>query len=138
LEKVVFVNGCFDLLHFGHIKFLKNAAAYGTKLIVGINSDLSIKLIKGPDRPVLTQSERRDSLLNLDFIDNVYIFDEDNPARLIQDLKPDVVVKSSEYKNVIFPEKALIRELGSKLVFVDQESGISTTEIINRIKNKKC
>ena len=136
MKKLVFVNGCFDLLHFGHVNFLRRAATYGTKLVVGINSDLSIKSIKGINRPIFTQIERRDSLLNLGFVDQVYIFDGDNPANLIEELKPDVVVKSSEYQDALFPERNLIEKLGSQLVFISPDTEISTTEIINRIRSQ--
>ena len=134
MDRVVFVNGCFDLLHFGHVSFLKRAAAYGDSLVVGINSDSSVRSIKGPSRPIMSESERRSSLLILDFVDDVRIFEKSNPGELIRELRPDVIVKSTLYRDKPFPEREVIEALECELIFIDTEEKISTTVLIDRIR----
>src|SRR5690348_7035676 len=98
MEKVVFTNGCFDILHPGHIDLLERARALGTRLIVGINSDASTRTIKGPDRPVQSQEERREILLGLRAVDEVIIFEELTPENIIKNIKPNVLVKGGDWK----------------------------------------
>src|ERR1700759_762483 len=97
MEKVVFTNGCFDIIHPGHVDLLNRAKALGTKLVVGINSDASVKAIKGPQRPYLNQDDRVELLKGLRAVDEVYVFDEPTPARLIEEIKPDVLVKGGDW-----------------------------------------
>ncbi len=97
-EKVVFTNGCFDIIHPGHIDLLERAKGLGTKLVVGINSDLSVRAIKGEPRPFLSQNDRLVILKSLRFVDDVRIFDEPTPEKLIREIKPDVLVKGGDWK----------------------------------------
>lgn len=98
MEKIVFTNGCFDLIHPGHINLLRRARALGTRLIVGINSDRSVRSIKGKGRPVMSEDARRQVLLGIRYVDEVHIFDEPTPESLIRELKPDVLVKGGDWK----------------------------------------
>lgn len=131
-KKLVFTNGCFDILHVGHAKYLKTAKSFGDILIVGLNSDLSTKRLKGSSRPINTQNDRACLLSALGFVDYVVIFDEDTPYELIKYLKPNILVKGADYK-----DKEVI---GSNLVddvrLVEFQKGKSTTSIIERIE--KC
>src|SRR5215207_244736 len=98
MEKTVFTNGCFDLLHPGHVDLLRRARALGTRLIVAINSDDSVRKIKGDGRPFVTQNDRAELLSALRFVDDVVVFDEATPERLIREIKPDVLVKGGDWK----------------------------------------
>ncbi len=129
-ERIVFTNGCFDLLHRGHITYLEQAAALGDRLIVGLNSDKSVKRLKGECRPLNTESDRAFMLAALRMIDEVVIFDEDTPEKLISVLEPDVLVKGGDYK----PEKVAGREYAGKVEIVSFVDGYSTTKMIEKIK----
>jgi len=94
---VVFTNGCFDLLHVGHVRYLKEAKGMGSKLIVGLNSDASVKRLKGDSRPLVNQSDRKEVLESLESVDEVHIFEEDTPLELIKKIRPDVLVKGGDY-----------------------------------------
>lgn len=96
-KKIVFTNGCFDILHVGHVRYLREAAGLGDYLVVGLNSDASVKRLKGPTRPVQSQSDRAEVLAALGFVDYVCIFDEDTPLRLIEATRPDVLVKGGDW-----------------------------------------
>lgn len=130
-KKLIFTNGCFDLLHFGHITYLEKAKKLGDILIVGINSDSSVRALKGKNRPINSQFQRACMVAALYFVDFVVIFDENTPYELIKTLKPDVLVKGADYKN-----KELV---GSDLVgqteLIDFEEGFSSTNIIKKIKD---
>lgn len=130
-KKLIFTNGCFDLLHFGHITYLEKAKKLGDILIVGINSDSSVRALKGKNRPINSQFQRACMVAALYFVDFVVIFDENTPYELIKALKPDVLVKGADYKN-----KELV---GSDLVgqteLIDFEEGFSSTNIIKKIKD---
>lgn len=127
---MVFTNGCFDILHFGHISYLQSAKKIGDMLVVGLNSDRSVKELKGDNRPVNAQSDRASMLAALEFVDFVVIFDEDTPLNLIKTLKPDILVKGADYTGKKVVGSEFVREV--KLIdFVD---GKSTTNIINKIK----
>lgn len=129
-KKIVFTNGCFDILHYGHVSYLKEAKNLGDILVVGLNSDSSIKRLKGESRPINTQEDRANILRELKCVDFVIIFDEDTPLELIKRLKPDILVKGGDYKN-----KEVI---GSDIVpcvrLIDFIPNKSTTNIINKIK----
>ena len=130
-EIIVFTNGCFDLLHPGHIKLLKEARSLGDCLYVGINSDDSVRRLKGQSRPFYNQNERREILASLRFVSGVIIFDEDTPELLIRRLRPNILVKGGDYK----PEDVIGAQYAKKVVIIPLLKEYSTTEIIRRIKN---
>ena len=129
-KKIVFTNGCFDILHLGHLKILNEARKKGDVLIVGLNSDSSIKRIKGSKRPILTQDARAKLLANMIGVDYVVIFSEATPYNLIKTIKPDVLVKGDDWKK----DKIVGNKLVKKIHSVKLCSGHSTTHIINKIK----
>ena len=129
-KKIVFTNGCFDILHLGHLKILNEARKKGDVLIVGLNSDSSIKRIKGSKRPILTQDARAKLLANMIGVDYVVIFSEATPYNLIKTIKPDVLVKGGDWKK----DKIVGNKLVKKIHSVKLCSGHSTTRIINKIK----
>ncbi|HBW47486.1 TPA: D-glycero-beta-D-manno-heptose 1-phosphate adenylyltransferase [bacterium] len=129
-KKLVFTNGCFDIIHAGHIKLLKEARALGDFLIVGLNSDNSVKRLKGANRPINDEMKRRDVLEAIRYVDELIIFEEDTPLELILALKPDVLVKGSDYgKGEIVGEKE-VTSWGGKVVRVNLLQGESTTSLI--------
>ncbi len=132
-KRVVFTNGCFDLLHPGHIAYLTEAKALGDVLVVGLNSDASVRRLKGPKRPLLSQEERRTMLLALRMVDDVAIFDEDTPNALIAALKPDIHVKGGDYNVDDLPETAVVRAYGGEVKILKFLDGFSTSGIIERI-----
>ena len=129
-KKIVFTNGCFDLLHPGHIKCLEEAKKLGDVLIVGINSDQSVKRLKGPQRPIMPLWGRMMLLGALEAVDYVVCFEEDTPLELIKELQPDVLVKGGDWKE----EEVVGRELVSEVKIVEYQEGFSTTSIIEKIK----
>ena len=136
-KKIVFTNGCFDLLHKGHVSFLKKAKQLGDILIVGINSDESVKKLKGKDRPIIDEESRAFVLSNLKSVDYVVIFDELNPIKLIEKIKPKIHTKGSDYKskeNLI--ETKTVEKNGGKVVLLELEKDISTSNIIGKIRKK--
>ncbi|EAI5560350.1 D-glycero-beta-D-manno-heptose-7-phosphate kinase [Campylobacter lari] len=132
-QKVVFTNGCFDIVHYGHIKYLEKAKKLGDILVVGLNSDESIKRLKGNLRPINLEFQRACMLASMYFVDYVVIFNEDTPYELIEFLKPDVLVKGADYKD----KEVVGSNLVKKVELIDFEDGFSTTNIINRIANDK-
>ena len=124
--KIVFTNGCFDVLHRGHIEYLKASKALGTRLIVGLNSDASVKKLK-PGRPINNQEDRKAVLLALRFVDQVEIFDEDTPLELIRYINPDVITKGGDYR----PEQVVGFGLVPQTVIIPFLDGYSSTRIIN-------
>ncbi|EAI7247964.1 D-glycero-beta-D-manno-heptose-7-phosphate kinase [Campylobacter lari] len=132
-QKVVFTNGCFDIVHYGHIKYLEKAKKLGDILVVGLNSDESIKRLKGNSRPINLEFQRACMLASMYFVDYVVIFNEDTPYELIEFLKPDVLVKGADYKD----KEVVGLNLVKKVELIDFEDGFSTTNIINRIANDK-
>ncbi|MFN0277742.1 MAG: D-sedoheptulose 7-phosphate isomerase [Pyrinomonadaceae bacterium] len=133
MEKIVFTNGCFDILHPGHIDLLSRAKSLGTKLIVGINSDASTKAIKGRNRPINNQDERREVLLGLRFVDEVVIFDELTPENLIKQIKPDVLVKGGDWKLNEIIGADFVTANGGEVFSLPLKDGFSTSEIIERM-----
>ena len=135
-KKIVFTNGCFDILHVGHKRYLQQAATLGDILVVGVNSDASVKRLKGPTRPVNNEQDRAEMLSAMGFIDYVVIFDEDTPYELIKKIQPDVLVKGGDYK----PEEVVGRDIvlarGGRLELISFVEGKSTTNIINKISSK--
>jgi rfaE bifunctional protein nucleotidyltransferase chain/domain len=131
-QTVVFTNGCFDILHVGHVQTLQRARAEGQKLIVGVNSDASVQRLKGPTRPVNNQLDRAALLAALECVDAVTIFPEDTPVELLEVLRPDVHVKGGDYKVEDLPEAKVVQKHGGRIVLIDLVPGRSTTAIIER------
>jgi D-beta-D-heptose 7-phosphate kinase/D-beta-D-heptose 1-phosphate adenosyltransferase len=130
-ESVVFTNGCFDLLHMGHVRYLQQARELGNCLIVATNSDASVARLKGPSRPIIGQSERAEMLSSLECVDFVTIFDEDTPEALLEALQPDVLVKGGTTPVVVGRE--IVEGYGGKVLTLEAVEGLSTTQIIDRI-----
>jgi D-sedoheptulose 7-phosphate isomerase len=133
MEKIVFTNGCFDILHAGHIDLLSKAKGLGTKLIVGINSDASVKAIKGNDRPINNQHDRAEMLRSLRFVDEVHIFNELTPESLVKQIKPDVIVKGGDWKESEIVGADFVRANGGEVFSLPLKKGLSTTDVIERI-----
>lgn len=131
---IVFTNGCFDLLHPGHVASLRAAAALGDVLVVGLNSDASVRALKGPTRPVLNADGRAELLRELRCVDHVVVFDEPTPVEVLRQLRPDVYVKGADWRDRPLAEADLVREQGGRVEFLDIVSGHSTTAIIDRIR----
>ena len=133
-KTIVFTNGCFDILHIGHIRYLDKASSFGDKLIIGINSNKSVKIIKNSQRPIIDEKERAEIISALEMIDHVVIFDEPTCSSLLRTLKPDIYVKGGDYTPDTLPEWPVVQEYGGQVEFVDLIEGKSTTDIINKIK----
>ena len=133
-KSIVFTNGCFDILHVGHVKLLHDAAREGDKLIVGLNSDTSIKKIKGPDRPIMGEEERAAILSSIKCVDAVVIFSEETPIELIKTFQPDVIVKGGDYTSATVVGHDIVKSRNGRVVIVPLMEGFSTTGKIERIK----
>lgn len=131
--RVVFTNGCFDLLHHGHADYLEVAASLGDKLVVGVNSDRSVRTLKGPERPVNTADARARLLAALAFVDAVCIFDEDTPLEIIQILHPNVLVKGGDYTFETIVGADFVTKNGGEVHVVPLTEGVSTTSIIRKL-----
>jgi D-glycero-beta-D-manno-heptose 1-phosphate adenylyltransferase len=132
--KTVFTNGCFDILHPGHLQYLQQAKKLGDRLIVGLNSDESVKNLKGPGRPINSEQDRALMLLNTEPVDYVLIFNQPTPEETIRHLKPDVHVKGGDYKLEELPEGKLVQDYGGKVVILPFRLGYSTTSIIQKMR----
>jgi rfaE bifunctional protein nucleotidyltransferase chain/domain len=132
-KRLVFTNGCFDILHIGHVKYLEKAKSLGDVLMVGINSDRSAKILKGSGHPLITENERAEIVSSLYPVDYVIIFDEETPIQLISELKPDVHVKGGDYKTQNLPEFDIVNSYGGKIRILSYIRGKSTTNIIKQI-----
>lgn len=130
-KKVVFTNGCFDILHRGHVEYLQKAKELGDLLVLGLNSDSSVKRLKGESRPINNEKDRAIILSALECVDYIIIFDEDTPFELIKNLKPDILVKGGDYKI----ENVVGREYAKETVLIDFVDGYSTTKIIKNIND---
>lgn len=133
-KKIVFTNGCFDILHKGHIRLLKKAKSLGDILIVGLNTDTSVKRLKGKGRPFLRQSERAEILSALEMVDYVVLFPQDTPQKLIKIIKPDVLVKGGDYKKEEVVGRDVLKEYGGRIYIFPVVKGKSTTAIAERIR----
>ncbi len=131
-RRVVFTNGCFDLLHRGHITYLTEARALGDVLIVGLNSDVSVSRAKGPRRPIVGEDDRATVLLALRCVDYVLLFDEDTPLALIERLLPDVLVKGRDWAHFVAGREA-VEAAGGRVVLADMVPGHSTSDLVERI-----
>ncbi len=131
-KKIVFTCGCFDLLHIGHIRTLKEAKSHGDVLIVGVNSNTSVRKNKGKFRPIIPEDERAEIIASLEYVDYVTIFSESTPEKLIDLVKPDIHVKAG-YDLTQLPEADLVKSYGGKVILVKEMNGYSTTTLIKRI-----
>ena len=134
---IVFTNGCFDLLHRGHLHLLREAKKLGDVLVVAINSDRSIQRIKGPHRPICSEGERAELLAALEMVDFVTIFSEADPSRIIQQLRPQVLVKGGDWLRDRIVGREIVEADGGKVVTIPLLSGYSTTEIVQRIRQEE-
>lgn len=132
-KKIVFTNGVFDILHRGHVQYLARARSFGDLLIVGLNSDRSVRRIKGPRRPIQTQADRAAVLLALRAVDFVVIFGEETPEKLIEVVHPDVLVKGADYRESEIVGASLVRSYGGQVRRVRLTPGRSTTAVIGRL-----
>lgn len=135
-KKLVFTNGCFDLLHLGHIEYLAKAADMGDVLIIGLNSDDSVRRIKGSGRPLNTQAQRAMLLASLSFVSAVVLFEEDTPLNLISKVEPDILVKGGDYKPEEVAGADIVRAKGGDVRIIELTPGYSTTEIEKKIKKR--
>ncbi len=135
-RRVVFTNGVFDLLHPGHVDVLAGARAEGDALVVGVNGDLSVRRLKGPDRPVRSQAERAYVLGALEVVDAVVIFDEDTPLELIRALRPDVLVKGGDYMEATIVGASDVKGWGGRVAVIPLTPGQSTTSIVEKLRGK--
>lgn len=133
-QTIVFTNGCFDILHVGHVRYLQEAAKLGDLLIVGLNSDASVKRLKGESRPVNTQADRAETLCALEYVDYVTIFEEDTPYDLIRTIQPDVLVKGGDYRPENVVGRDIVEARGGRLELIPFVEGKSTTKTIERMK----
>jgi len=133
-KKVVFTNGCFDLLHVGHLRILREAKRLGDILIIGLNADRSVKKLKGPGRPLVPQRERAELLAALEPVDYVVVFGEETPARLIAALRPDILVKGNDYASQIVIGREVVEQAGGKVVLIPMVRNRSTTRLMNKMR----
>lgn len=132
---LVFTNGCFDLLHAGHVRLLCEASELGATLVVGLNSDLSVRRLKGDTRPLNSWTERAQVLASLFYIHSVVGFSEDTPETLIRMVRPDIHVKGGDYRVEDLPERTAVEESGGRIVILPLLAGFSTTNLIQRMKD---
>jgi len=133
-QRVVFTNGCFDLLHAGHVRLLEGARRQGDLLVVGLNSDASVQRLKGPMRPVLPEAERAEALRALESVDRVVVYGEDTPLEIIQALVPDVLVKGADWAPGTIVGAGVVEAAGGSVVRVELLAGRSTTGLIERTR----
>ena len=132
-QKIVFTNGCFDIMHVGHVRYLADAGSQGDLLVVGLNSDASVRIIKGDKRPIVRQNHRAEVLASLGCVDFIVIFDEPDPLKLIQTLKPDVLVKGEDWTEDAIVGAQSVKSQGGKIVRISFVEESSTTAIIEKI-----
>lgn len=132
-QKVVFTNGCFDLVHRGHVEYLSLAADLGQKMVLGLNTDASVQRLKGPNRPLVDERSRAILLAAFSFIDLVVFFDEDTPYELIKALQPDILVKGSDYKPESIVGYDIVTGRGGKVETIEFVEGFSTTNLVKKI-----
>ena len=133
-KTIVTTNGCFDILHVGHVRYLQKTKTFADVLIVALNSDVSVKKIKGPDRPVNNENDRAEILCALSCVDYVVLFDESSPERLLCEIKPDVHTKGADYTVETLPEAKAIMANGGRIEFISFVEGKSTTSIIEKMR----
>ena len=135
-ERVVLANGCFDLLHVGHVRYLEAARRLGDLLIVGVNGDASVRRLKGPGRPVMPEGERAELLGALRAVDAVVVFDDDTAARLVSRLRPDVHAKGTDYTEDTVPEGDVVRATGGRVAIAGDPKGHATRDVIRDIVDR--
>jgi rfaE bifunctional protein nucleotidyltransferase chain/domain len=139
-KTVVFTNGCFDILHVGHVRYLQQARAMGDLLVVGVNTDESVHKLKGANRPINPEGDRAEVLAALECVDYVTLFGEDTPMELIQAIRPDIDVKGGDYKIEDMPEAEVMRAIGGRVEIIPfaatESEGFSTTETLGRVRNR--
>lgn len=133
-ETIVFTNGCFDIIHRGHVDYLSRARDLGTKLVLGLNSDASVRRLKGESRPIVDQQSRAFVLAGFQFIDYVVIFEEDTPFNLISTIQPDILVKGGDYKIENIVGHDIVEAHGGKVMTIPFVEGFSTTNIVNKMQ----
>jgi len=134
-EKIVFTNGCFDIVHQGHIDYLSKARDLGTKLVLGLNTDASVKRLKGEERPINNEYSRALLLASFEFVDKVILFGEDTPYELIKAIQPDILVKGNDYKIEDIVGYDILKAKGGEIKTLDFIDGFSSTSIIEKIKS---
>lgn len=132
-KRIVFTNGCFDILHAGHVRYLAAARSKGDALVLGLNSDASVKSIKPENRPIVSQDQRAEVLAGLACVDYITIFDEPDPLALIKTIKPDVLIKGADWKEAEIIGSDVVKSYGGKVVRIEVVPDISTSRIIQRI-----
>ncbi|MBU4251854.1 MAG: D-glycero-beta-D-manno-heptose 1-phosphate adenylyltransferase [Candidatus Omnitrophica bacterium] len=132
-KRIVFTNGCFDILHYGHVKYLQDARSYGDYLVVAVNSDSSVKKIKAKNRPVIKQGDRLKTVAALASVDFVVLFNENNPLRLIKALKPDILIKGADWSKKKIIGADFVASYGGKVLTVNLVKGRSTSALIEKI-----
>jgi D-beta-D-heptose 7-phosphate kinase/D-beta-D-heptose 1-phosphate adenosyltransferase len=135
-QRAVFTNGCFDLLHAGHIRLLEQARAQGEILVIGLNSDRSVTRLKGPGRPIVPEAERAETLLGLEAVDRVVVYDEPTPLETICALRPDVLVKGADWKLTDIVGRTEVEAAGGRVVRVELVPGRSTTRIVEGTRRR--
>ena len=136
-KKIVFTNGCFDIIHAGHVRYLTTAKNFGDVLIIGLNTDDSVRRLKGASRPINSQADRAEVLLGLKAVDHVIYFGEQTAENLIGEVKPDIYVKGGDYTLETLPEAAIVQKFGGRVELVNLVAGRSTTNIISKILAEK-
>jgi rfaE bifunctional protein nucleotidyltransferase chain/domain len=133
-DKIVFTNGCFDLLHRGHVEILANTADLGDRLVIGLNSDVSIQELKGKNRPIIAENSRAILLASLQFVDAIVLFSEETPEKLIETINPNILAKGGDYKVTEIAGHKVVLENGGEVILVPFIYGFSTTNIVDKIK----
>jgi rfaE bifunctional protein nucleotidyltransferase chain/domain len=134
-QKIVFTNGCFDIIHRGHVEYLAQAASHGDQLVIGLNTDASVKRLKGTSRPVQDENSRALILAAFSFVSKVVLFDEDTPFELIKLVQPDILVKGGDYNAEDIVGYDIVKNKGGEVITIDLVEGHSTSSIIDRICN---
>jgi D-beta-D-heptose 7-phosphate kinase/D-beta-D-heptose 1-phosphate adenosyltransferase len=137
-KKIVFTNGCFDLIHTGHTRYLAKAKSFGDILVVAVNSDSSVRMIKGDNRPINNEADRMETLAALESVDFVTLFDEPDPRLIISELQPDVLVKGGDWPVEKIIGRDVVEARGGKVISVGYIEGASTTGIIEKILKNYC
>ncbi len=137
-QRVVFANGCFDLLHVGHVRYLEGARQQGDVLVVGVNSDRSVRQLKGAERPLLPEEARAELLAAMEAVDYVVIFDNTTAEKILRDLKPDVHCKGTDYTEDTVPEREAVKDWGGRVVIVGDAKDHSTRQLLERIAQTKA
>ena len=137
-QRIVFTNGCFDILHAGHVRYLAQARSFGDCLVLGLNTDASVRRLKGPSRPINGEEDRAEVVGGLKSVDYVVLFGEQTAEELIAQVKPDVYVKGGDYTLETLPEAKVVQRYGGRVEFISMVEGRSTTNVIERIQGEKA